>query len=190
MGKREEKRRTMQTAFCYYESPLGLIRIEEDPDGITALTWTDQTANDEIPSGGGKFLRDASLQLEEYFTRRRTRFDLPLSIQGTAFQRQVWAALRTIPYGETRSYQQIAEAVGNGKATRAVGMANNRNPIAILIPCHRVIGKNGALTGYAGGIDRKEKLLELERISVMADANLKFASPRRVNAPERSFPWR
>ncbi len=163
MGEQEEKRRAMQTAFCYYESPLGLIRIEEDPDGITSLKFTDQTADDVKPAGNGKFLPDAKLQLQEYFAHRRTRFDLPLSIHGTAFQKQVWTALRAIPYGETRYYQQIAEAVGNGKAARAVGMANHRNPIAILIPCHRVIGKNGALTGYASGIDRKEKLLELER---------------------------
>lgn len=101
-------------------------------------------------------------ELEEYFRGERRTFDLPLRPAGTEFQKRVWEALCEIPYGETRSYGKIAERVENPKAPRAVGMANNKNPIAIMIPCHRVIGKNGSLTGYAGGLEQKRKLLELE----------------------------
>lgn len=106
--------------------------------------------------------RQAKQQLAEYFAGQRQAFDLPLRMQGTPFQQKVWAALRN-PYGETRSYGQIAAQVGNPKAGRAVGMANNRNPIAIIVPCHRVIGANGSLTGYAGGLSVKQELLALER---------------------------
>lgn len=107
-------------------------------------------------------LAEAEKQLEEYFHGERREFRLPLEPEGTAFQRKVWAALQTIPYGETRSYKEIAAQTGNEKACRAVGMANHRNPIGILIPCHRVIGSSGKLTGYAGGLDKKKFLLELE----------------------------
>lgn len=157
------KNTTTPNAFCYYESPLGFIRIGEDRHGITTLLFADPPGGEEKRKENGRFLRDAKLQLQEYFLRKRTQFDLPLSLQGTAFQKQVWTSLLAIPYGETRNYKQIAETIGNEKAVRAVGMANHRNPIMILIPCHRVIGKNGALVGYAGGLARKEKLLELER---------------------------
>ena len=102
-------------------------------------------------------------ELEEYFAGTRQTFDLPLAPKGTAFQQKVWAALREIPYGQTRSYGEIAAIVGNPKASRAVGMANNQNPISILIPCHRVIGKDGSLTGYGGGTEKKKWLLELEQ---------------------------
>lgn len=102
-------------------------------------------------------------QLVEYLAGARTRFDFPYQLQGTAFQKKVWGALCDIPYGETRSYQEIAAAVGSPKACRAVGMANNKNPMHIVVPCHRVIGANGALVGYAGGIARKETLLFLEQ---------------------------
>ena len=101
-------------------------------------------------------------ELEEYFAGRRREFDLPLSPHGTPFQRQVWQALRTIPYGSTCTYGQLAAAVGNPRAARAVGMANHRNPLPILIPCHRVIGSTGSLTGYAGGVERKRLLLSIE----------------------------
>ena len=107
-------------------------------------------------------IAEAFRELEEYFSGTRREFDLPLNPQGTPFQQSVWAALRRIPYGGTASYKEIAEAVGCPGGSRAVGMANNRNPIAILIPCHRVIGANGKLVGYAGGLDLKRKLLELE----------------------------
>lgn len=147
--------------FC--ETPLGLVRIAEDERGISSLKFTD-SAPDPMQAGQkGLYLADAETQLLEYFAGKRRTFDIPLSIRGSAFQETVWNALRTIPYGETRSYQQIAQIIGNGKASRAVGMANNRNPILIMIPCHRVVGKDGKLVGYAGGIERKERLLELER---------------------------
>jgi len=102
-------------------------------------------------------------QLQEYLDGKRTEFDLPLSPRGTAFQQKIWRILRTIPYGETMYYSQVAALAGSPKASRAVGMANHNNPIAIFIPCHRVIGKNGSLTGFAGGLDIKKMLLELER---------------------------
>ena len=101
-------------------------------------------------------------QLEEYFAGTRKTFEIPLNPQGTEFQKKVWKALLKIPYGETRSYKEIAAAIGDEKATRAVGMANNKNPIAILIPCHRVIGADGSLAGYGGGVDIKRRLLETE----------------------------
>jgi len=102
-------------------------------------------------------------ELKEYFSGRRKSFDIPLAPQGTQFQRNVWDALCQIPYGETRTYKEIAKAIGKPNASRAVGMANNKNSILLLIPCHRVIGSNGSLVGYAGGIDIKEKLLQLEQ---------------------------
>ena len=102
-------------------------------------------------------------ELREYFSGERQAFDLPLAPQGTAFQQSVWQALLTIPYGEVRSYGDIARQIGNPKASRAIGGANNRNPIAIVIPCHRVIGANGRLVGYGGGLDKKEMLLSLEQ---------------------------
>jgi len=108
-------------------------------------------------------LNQTKLQLEEYFSGRRTQFDLPLAAKGTDFQQSVWQALCKIPYGETWSYQQLADEIGNPKAVRAVGLANGKNPISVIVPCHRVIGKNGKLTGYAGGVETKEKLLQLER---------------------------
>jgi methylated-DNA-[protein]-cysteine S-methyltransferase len=102
-------------------------------------------------------------QLEEYFKGERTRFDLELNLQGTVFQKKVWQELVKIPYGETISYGQLANRIGNPKASRAVGMANGKNPIAIIVPCHRVIGKNGSLTGFGGGLEVKKTLLELEQ---------------------------
>lgn len=108
-------------------------------------------------------LKKAAEELAEYLEGERKTFSLPCNPKGTEFQKKVWSALRKIPYGETRSYQQIAEAIGNTKACRAVGMANNKNPILIVIPCHRVIGKNGSLVGFGCGIELKEKLLKLEK---------------------------
>jgi methylated-DNA-[protein]-cysteine S-methyltransferase len=105
---------------------------------------------------------EACGQLDEYFAGERTEFDLPLNPAGTPFQRRVWDALKTIPYGEIRSYGEIAEQIGRPGAARAVGLANGRNPISIVVPCHRVIGASGALTGYGGGLERKQYLLDLE----------------------------
>lgn len=151
--------------YCCFESPVGMIRIEEDQKGITSLQFVGKESeparmNDSGQSG--RYLADARAQLSEYFAGSRKGFELPLSVSGTEFQMRVWKALCEIPYGETRSYQEIAAAVGNIRAARAVGMANNRNLLPILIPCHRVIGKSGKLVGYSDGIHIKQYLLELE----------------------------
>ena len=121
----------------------------------------------DVPKGFVKqetaLLKKAAGQMEEYFAGKRKEFSLPLALKGTEFQMSVWKALQSIPYGETRSYKDVAALVGNAKATRAVGMANNRNPVAIIVPCHRVIGYNGALVGYASGVEFKRLLLDLEQ---------------------------
>ena len=143
-----------------YHAPVGELVITYQDGAVIALKRADATA---LPEDAPKALTEAVCrQLDEYFAGTRTTFDFPLRLQGTPFQEKVWAALRDIPYGETRSYQQIAQAIGQPKACRAVGMANHRNPIYIVVPCHRVVGANGALTGYGGGLDMKKALLELE----------------------------
>lgn len=148
--------------FCYYPSPIGNLKIEANGKGITAIHFCSTDAEERTEQTSA-LLEQAKSELSEYFCGKRKQFTLPLSLSGTAFQRKVRQALLAIPYGETRSYADIAAAIGNPKACRAVGMANNKNPIAILVPCHRVIGKNGNLTGYAGGLDKKEKLLQFEQ---------------------------
>ena len=152
------------TSTFYYSSPVGTLRLSEDGMGITAVEWTDNrpTSSDALEPAT-PLLQETVRQLAEYFAGTRRTFDLPLSPQGTPFQLRTWQALREIPYGETRSYRQIAEAIGCPKGARAVGLANNRNPVSILTPCHRVIGSNGRLVGYAGGLKTKEWLLTLER---------------------------
>ncbi len=148
--------------FCEVrEMSMGKITVACEGEVIVRISFGEDIRDGEKQMGNERTGR-AFEELEEYFQGKRREFDLPLSPEGTEFQRRVWAALREIPYGETRSYSEIAEQVGNPKAVRAVGMANHRNPIAIMIPCHRVIGKNGSLTGYAGGLSLKEKLLKLE----------------------------
>jgi len=152
----------MHNTYSIYESPFGNIVIESDGSAIIGL----KTESDAKPIGKNEVntLTDiTAMQLKEYFVGKRKKFDIPLNPQGTDFQRSVWKALQDIPYGKTRSYKQIAQAIGNPKACRAVGMANNKNPIWILIPCHRVIGTDGSLTGYGGGIEMKKKLLKLEK---------------------------
>ena len=139
------------------DSPVGALTLCADDEFITGLYF-----GDDGKAEPNELILKAVQELDEYFSGSRRSFDLPLSPQGTEFQRRVWKALCGIPYGETRTYGEIAAAVGNGKTCRAVGMANNRNPIAILIPCHRVIGADGKLTGYAGGLQTKEFLLCLE----------------------------
>lgn len=145
----------------YMDSPIGLLRLAEEDGAITELLFGKQS--DGAAQGDSPLLRRAEEQLREYFAGERKEFDLPLSPKGTEFQRRVWGALLTIPYGETRSYGEIAALAGCPKGFRAVGMANHSNPISIFIPCHRVIGKSGSLTGYGGGLDVKEFLLELEK---------------------------
>ena len=154
-----------------YDSPVGGLYLRSDGGFITGLLFHLPAGDGVADSGiigaadaaGDRVIGLAVSQLDEYFAGKRRVFDLPLRPHGTAFQRLVWDALLSIPYGETMSYGQIARLVGNPKACRAVGMANNRNPISIIIPCHRVIGSNGALVGYGGGLELKTRLLELER---------------------------
>jgi methylated-DNA-[protein]-cysteine S-methyltransferase len=149
-----------------HPSPLGNLLLTSDGRALTGLHMD---ASRHPPRRDGDWVsaeepfEEARRQLDEYFARRRSRFDLELAPRGTAFQRQVWAALQEIPYGETRSYRDIARQLGSPKAVRAVGGANGRNPIAVVIPCHRVIAADGSLGGYGGGLDRKRLLLELER---------------------------
>ena len=146
----------------YFDTEIGTIRIAENGTAITEVRFCKQPYAKQ-QTCKTPLLKEAFEQLNEYFTGTRREFHLPLAPQGTPFQQAVWETLCTIPYGETRSYLQIAQLIGNPKACRAVGMANHKNPIGIIIPCHRVIGKNGNLTGYAGGLDKKENLLLLEQ---------------------------
>lgn len=146
-------------------SPLGEMTLQANDEGILGIWFTTQTTRpDDLgqENANHSVLSLGLTQLDEYFSGKRTQFDLPIAAKGTAFQMQVWQALTTIPYGETWSYQELANAIGNPKAVRAVGLANGKNPVSIVVPCHRVIGKNGKLTGYAGGIERKRWLLEKE----------------------------
>lgn len=151
--------------IAIYHSPVGDLQLEYENGAVTAL----KTVKADVQSDGAldALAETVFSQLDEYFAGTRTAFDFPCAPQGTPFQQKVWAALREIPYGETRSYKQIAEAIGKPKACRAVGMANNRNPIIIVIPCHRVIGADGSLTGYGGGLEMKRALLDLESAAYM-----------------------
>jgi O-6-methylguanine DNA methyltransferase len=146
--------------FAIYKCKFGLIRIEYENEVITFLKKVKGEIND---IGKANNLTDKVYQeLLEYFDGKRKDFDFPYRLKGTDFQKKVWTELLTIPYGETRSYKEIATAIGNKKAARAVGMANNKNPITIIVPCHRVIGANGKLVGYAGGLEMKKELLKME----------------------------
>ena len=151
--------------FFNYNSPICAIRIIENGNAITAINFIINYPNapSEAKEKETPLIKEAFKQLTEYYAGKRTDFDLPIEAQGTDFQKSVWRALCTIPYGETRSYQQIAALVNCPKGARAVGLANNRNPIPIIVPCHRVIGANGNLTGYAAGLEIKEKLLNIEQ---------------------------
>lgn len=145
---------------CIINSPLGFTKISGDSDGITQVTLlnSEEKPTDIIPST----LEDCVIQLTEYFEGSRKDFDLKLNPQGTAFQKKVWTQLKTIPYGKTISYLDLSKQLGDVKAIRAAASANGKNPIWIIVPCHRVIGSNGSLTGYAGGLHRKQWLLEHE----------------------------
>ena len=142
-----------------YETKLGSITFVEE-DGTLLAISTHRTFTATVMET--PFIKEVYHQFTEYLIGERKSFDLPFKLTGTDFQNRVWRALCEIPYGETRSYKQIAEAIGNPKAVRAVGMANNRNPLLVLVPCHRVIGCNGQLVGYAAGLDKKQFLLHLE----------------------------
>ena len=147
--------------YAVLESPLGVLTIASNERGLAQVRFGRFVPQDGILDPQANY--DSIQQLLEYFQGNRATFDLPLNPDGTPFQRAVWAELLRIPYGETRSYGEIARQLAKPGASRAVGMANHHNPIAIVIPCHRVIGQDGSLTGYAGGIELKQKLLSIER---------------------------
>ena len=146
-----------------YDTVLGSVTLVEEDGALLAITTHRPYEGIEQETA---LIKEANRQLSEYLKGERQMFDLPLNPRGTDFQKRVWRALCDIPYGETRSYKQIAEAICNPKAVRAVGMANNRNPITIVVPCHRVIGADGKLVGYGGGLEMKEFLLRLESCSL------------------------
>ena len=157
----------MTFATTIVPSPTGDLTLIASDAGLAAILWDDDAAIQaryapRIAAPDHPVIAAAVRQLEEYFAGTRRTFDLPLDPVGTAFQRAVWAQLLAIPYGETRSYADIARAIGRPSATRAVGAANGRNPLPIVAPCHRVIGSNGALTGFGGGLPNKILLLDLE----------------------------
>lgn len=156
--KMKERKRAVKTAM--YHSPFGNMELSYEEGGVISLRMAEKGTKGEAPFG---LALTVFRELDEYFQGRRKTFDIPCRTHGTAFQEKVWAALREIPYGETRSYRDIAEAIGHPKAYRAVGMANNANPLFIIIPCHRVIGADGSLTGYGGGLPMKKALLMLEK---------------------------
>ena len=145
---------------CIVKSPLGYVKIEGDSDGISSVSVLNSVEKESeiIP----KNLKDCVLQLHEYFGGTRTVFNLKLNPSGTPFQKQVWNALQNIPFGKTVSYLELSKTLGNVKAIRAIANANGKNPIWILVPCHRVVGTDGSLVGYAGGLHRKQWLLEHE----------------------------
>ena len=152
------------------ESPVGKLTLVARDDRLAAILWeNDKPGRVRLgpmtPGDNEPILRETQKQLAEYFAGKRTQFELELDFHGTPFQKQVWKALLTIPYGQTRSYQQIATQLGNPKACRAVGAANGKNPISIVAPCHRVVGSNGALTGFAGGMEAKAALLKIEELA-------------------------
>ena len=156
--------------FWHYDFPIGRMVIVEADGHVACIFFEQENRRNkrveqtllDAEERETPLLKKAARQLKEYFGGKRSEFDLPLAFDGTVFQKSVWAALLTIPYGETRSYGDIAKQIGNPKGFRAVGMANNQNPIAIICPCHRVIGSNGSLVGYAAGLEHKEYLLNLE----------------------------
>jgi O-6-methylguanine DNA methyltransferase len=147
----------------YYQSPLGLIQIEASEEALTAVKFLPEEAVSETADTVSLGLVNETIkQLTEYFDNKRRQFDLPLGFEGTDFQQSVWKELTRIPFGQTMSYARLADLLGSKKLVRAVGNANGRNPIAIIVPCHRVIGNSGDLVGYAGGLWRKQWLLEHE----------------------------
>jgi len=157
----------MSLSYKFLESPVGKLKLVASEIGLIAVLWENDKPQrvplkDLIEDNNENILREAERQLKEYFAGKRRSFSIPLDMRGTPFQKDVWRILQTIPFGETLSYGQIANRLGRPGASRAVGAANGRNPISIVVPCHRVIGSTGKLTGFAGGLDIKAHLLDLE----------------------------
>ena len=151
--------------YRYCSSPIGLIEITATQEAVTAVTFTDERRNPETDAEN-PLLKTAARQMTEYLDGTRKTFDLPLAFTGTSFQQRVWHQLMQLPFGCTASYADIAQAIGNPRAVRAVGGANGRNPLPIIVPCHRVIGRNGDLTGFGSGLWRKAWLLEHEGVAL------------------------
>ncbi|MGG2015532.1 methylated-DNA--[protein]-cysteine S-methyltransferase [Bacillus sp. S10(2024)] len=143
---------------AYYKSELGWIEVKGDETGISSVLFVEQKQEDILHP----IVERCVMELDEYFHKKRTEFTVPLRAKGTPFQKQVWNALCSVPYGKSASYLDMAEKIGNPRAVRAIGGANSRNPISIIVPCHRIIGKSGKLVGYEGGLWRKEWLLKHE----------------------------
>lgn len=162
------------TSTTQLDSPVGRLRLVATDQGLSRLLFDEQADADAHPDGDSTRADDhpvlaaATTQLEEYFAGHRQEFDIPLDLTGTEFQRAAWSALASVPYGETRSYRQQAEAIGRPKAVRAIGAANGRNPIPIVLPCHRIVGSDGSLTGYGGGLSIKEYLLNHEQTQLQS----------------------
>lgn len=154
----------MNLIQAIYESPIGQIQLKASERGLTSLYFTNHRHDKQLPAhpGSSAILEQAAMELGEYFAKKRTKFTVPLDPAGTDFQLRVWDELKRIPFGETISYIELARRIGNEKASRAVGAANGKNPISIIVPCHRVIAANGTLHGYGGGLPIKQALLELE----------------------------
>jgi methylated-DNA-[protein]-cysteine S-methyltransferase len=166
--------------FTVLPSPIGSLTLIGSDRGLAAILWQSQRSNREAMRGAAEdphhaVLRVASRQLDEYFAFKRKTFDVPLDFEGTLFQKRVWNALLTIPFGETRSYGEIAEQLGDRNLMRAVGAANGQNPIPIIAPCHRVIGASGGLVGFGGGLEVKAALLDLESGSARLDFGAGFS---------------
>ena len=177
----------METLFCFRTSspvgplflaasPKGLVRLEFEAHALKLNPKTTQLKESR------ELLRPYLDQLNEYFAGQRREFSIPLDLRGTEFQLKCWRALLDIPYGETRSYRDLARAIGHANAFRAVGMSNNRNPVAIVVPCHRVIAADGSLCGYGGGLDIKRKLLELESAQLPGSGGLFSCVPEKIGA--------
>jgi len=170
MGKGENTRQKRHV-YKRVQSPVGRLTLVATDDGLAAILWENDhpsrvRLNIAAENNRHPVLVETERQLEEYFDGRRKQFSLRLDLAGTDFQRRVWNALLTIPFGETRSYGQVARQIGHPRAARAVGAANGRNPVSIVAPCHRVLGSTGALTGFAGGLDVKAHLLAFENLAI------------------------
>jgi methylated-DNA-[protein]-cysteine S-methyltransferase len=157
----------MTWSYKYFASPVGKLKLVASETGLVAILWENDNPRrvpleDLVQDNDQRILVETERQLMEYFAGKRDEFSIPLDLRGTAFQKDVWRALQAIPFGKTLSYGEIAKQLGRPKASRAVGAANGRNPISIVVPCHRVIGSSGKLTGFAGGLDAKAHLLNLE----------------------------
>lgn len=157
----------MKLSYMHLTSPVGQLKLVANAHALVAVLWENENPKrvrlaELLEEAQHPVLLETARQLNEYFAGQRRQFDLPLDFEGTAFQQKVWQALLSIPFGETRSYKQIAEQIGHAKAVRAVGAANGKNPISIIAPCHRVVGANGKLVGFAGGLENKSILLEIE----------------------------